>query len=95
LDEILFVVHAPCCSPGAILALGSDIAGPGGSEGNELEPSLVLATSFSLWLEHLEQMGWIEYGLVPGALAELPRSQEQALRLYYKTLNPQITWGPT
>jgi hypothetical protein len=52
-----------------------------------------LASSFSEWLGHLERAAWIEYGLVPGSLAELPTSEQYEHRQYYKALNPGISWG--
>jgi hypothetical protein len=91
LDEIVYVLDAPCCSAGAILTIGVDVAGPGGHGPATLEPSLVLATSFTEWLRHLESTGWVEYGLVPGGIAEL--SEHQAVRRYYHALNPGISWG--
>jgi hypothetical protein len=65
-DEIAYVLRSPCCPAGAILTIGVDVAGPGGTGGALLEPSLVLAGSFTEWVRHLEMMGWVEYGLVPG-----------------------------
>jgi hypothetical protein len=92
-DEIVYVLDAPICPAGSILTFGVDIAGPGGRGPASLEPSLVLASSFAEWLSHLEQTGWVEYGLVPGGLAELSKAEQQKHRSYYHTLNPGISWG--
>jgi hypothetical protein len=90
-DEIVYVLNAPCCQPGAILTLGIDVGGPGGSGPAALEGSLVLAADFSEWLQHMERMGWEEYGLA--GLDQLSPQQQTELRRYYKQLNPHITWG--
>ena len=92
-DEIVYVLDAPCCSLGAILTLGVDVAGPGGCGPAPLEPSLVLAATFQEWIENLKRSGWIEYGLVPGGISDLPEPMQRELRGYYQTLNPQIKWG--
>ena len=92
-DEIVYVLDAPSCPRGAILTLGVDVAGPGGAGPAALEPSLVLAASFPEWLRHLERMGWVEYGLVPGCIGELPAQEQTKLRRYYRALNPQMAWG--
>ena len=94
-DEIVYVLDAPCCSLGAILSLGVDVAGPGGCGPAPLESSLVLAVTFPEWLRHLERMGWVEYGLVPGGILELPEPTQHELRRYYLSLNPGIAWGGT
>jgi hypothetical protein len=91
-DEIVYVINAPCCSAGSILTLGVDLSGPGGSGPDVLEPSVVLASSFDEWLRHLEECRWVEYGLVPGGLAELPQAEQDRLRQYYLVLNPEISW---
>jgi hypothetical protein len=92
-DEIVYVLHSPCCSLGAILTLGVDVSGPGGSGSAPLEPSLVLAATFQEWLRNLERMNWVEYGLVPGSIADLPESQHSDVRRYYHKLNPGSKWG--
>ena len=92
-DEIVYVLAAPSCPTGAILTLGVDVAGPGGSGPAALESSLVLAPSFDAWRHHLQQTSGVEYGLAPGALADLPEAQQCELRQYYKSLNPGITWA--
>lgn len=91
-DEILYVIDSPCCPPGAVLTIGLDVSGPGGNGPASLEPSLVLAATFPEWIGHLKASGWIEYGLVPGGLAELPAAEQQELRQYYQALNPGIGW---
>ncbi|MFL5338668.1 MAG: hypothetical protein ACJ8F7_00755 [Gemmataceae bacterium] len=93
-DEVVYVLNAPVCPAGSILTIGVDVAGPGGSGSDTLEPSLVLASSFAEWLKRLEACGWIEYGLGPGDLAKLPAAEEQQHRRYYQALNPGISWGP-
>jgi hypothetical protein len=92
-DEILYVLDAPSCPTGSILTIGVDVAGPGGSGSASLEPSLVLASSFTEWLRHLAHSGWVEYGLVPGGLAELAEADQEEHRRYYHALNPGISWG--
>src|SRR5260370_6520885 len=76
-DEIVYVVSAPVCSSGSIMVFGPDISGPGGIGKATIEPSLVLATSFSRWLPHIERWCWTEYGIVPGDIDER-QSEEQA-----------------
>lgn len=93
-DEIMYVLNAPVCPAGSILAIGVDVSGPGGSGSATLEPSLVLASSFEEWLKRLEACGWIEFGLGPGDLAKLPPAEERQHRRYYQALNPGIAWGP-
>ena len=94
-DEIVYVLKAPVCTPGAVLTIGVDVAGPGGSGLAAIEACLVLAVTFPEWLRHLERMGWVEYGLVPGGILELPEPTQHELRRYYFSLNPGITWGET
>jgi hypothetical protein len=88
-DEIVYVLDAPSCPAGSILALGRDLAGPGGRGPFSLESSLVLATSFPGWLAHLERWGWVEYA-VAGWEAP-PEPQEVAQ--YYLALNPSMNVG--
>lgn len=68
---------------GSILALGVDIAGPGGSGPAALECSLVLASNFEQWLKRLESCDWTEYGLVPGELSNLSEPERIAHRLQF------------
>jgi hypothetical protein len=92
-DEIVYVIEAPVCPLGTILTIGVDIAGPGGNGSAALEPSLVLAKSYPEWLRHLEENSWIEYGLAPGGIMELPISRQRSLLKYYQSLNPGIRWS--
>lgn len=92
-DEIMYVLDAPSCPAGSILTIGMNIAGPGGSGEAALEPSLVLASSFTEWLRHGEACGWVEYGLIPGELTELPDDEQRSHRRYYQALNPGMSWG--
>jgi hypothetical protein len=94
-EEIVYVLSAPSCSRGSILALGPDYAHLGGSGPNALEGSLVLASSFGEWLAHMERMSWEEYGLTPGGIADLTPEQRAEVRQYYERLNPLIEWGST
>jgi hypothetical protein len=89
-DEIVYVLNAPVCQAGSILTISVDVAGPGGYGSATLEPSLVLASSFTEWLKRLEACGWTEYGLGPGDLAKLPAAEERQQRRYYQTLNPGL-----
>ncbi len=91
-DEIIYVASAPVCPPGSILTTGPDISGPGGTGRHTLEYSLVLASSFDLWIAHLSKSKWIEYGIVPGGVNDLPVAKQQAMTAYYKALNPGINW---
>jgi hypothetical protein len=93
-DRIYWVRRAPCCRAGSILTLGVDVAGPGGQGDHVLEPSLVLASSFDMWLAHLARHEWFEYGLAPGAIWDLPDADQSELRAYYTSLNPGIQWIP-
>lgn len=92
-DEILYVINCPCCAAGAILAIGTDIYGPGGTGTAPFECSLVLASNFDAWIKHLRSMSWMEYGLVPGSVDRFAASKQQRLRSYYQMLNPAIPWG--
>lgn len=92
-DEILYVQKAPSCGAGAILALGMDMAGPGGIGPYALEPSLVLGASFDSWLANLEMNKWVEYGFVPGSISELSKQRQNQVRQYYKALNPETRWS--
>jgi len=94
LDRIFWVRKAPCCPEGSIFALGPDVAGPGGAGEYAMEPSLVLASSFDEWLTRLARYDWIEYGLGPGAIWDLPEAEQTELRAYYRSLNPGIEWEP-
>jgi hypothetical protein len=88
-DEIVYVLDAPSCPPGSILALGRDLAGPGGVGPFSLGSSLVLAASFPEWLAHLERWGWVGYAV---AGWEAP-TDRQAVKQYYLALNPDMNVG--
>jgi hypothetical protein len=85
-DEILYILNAPSCQAGSVLAIGRDLAGPGGHGPFRLESSLVLAQSFTEWLVHLERWGWVEYAV---AGWEAP-SDPQEIARYYRALNPYM-----
>jgi hypothetical protein len=91
-DEIIYVLQAPVCAAGSILALGPDVAGPGGKGPLAIEPSLVLAPNFAEWIKNLERAEGHEYGLTPGSIRELPKLQKDRLLHYYKGLNPGLRW---
>jgi hypothetical protein len=93
LDEIILVLNAPVCSSGSIITLGPDVAGPGGDGAHTLEYSLVLANDFDSWLDRLEQDQWIEYGLGPAGIADLPRPRAMVLKQHFHRLNPRISWA--
>jgi hypothetical protein len=79
----------PSCPPGSVLAIGRDLAGPGGDGPFRMESTLVLAASFPEWLTHLERWGWVECAL--GGVEHVSVSQEQEVFRYYLALNPNIT----
>lgn len=85
-DEILCVLAAPSCPPGAVLAVGYDLGGPGGDGPFRLEGSLVLAASFPAWLSHLEQWGWVEYAVAGWD----PPPEPGEIQHYYRALNPGL-----
>jgi len=87
-DEILYVLNAPSCPLGSVLAIGRDLAGPGGDGPFRMESTLVLAASFPEWLTHLERWGWVEHAL--GAFERSSESQQEVFQ-YYLALNPNIT----
>jgi len=88
-DEIVYVLDAPSCPRGSILAIGRDLAGPGGVGPFRLEGSLVLAESFAGWLAHLERWGWVEYAV---ACWDAPPDQQE-IEQYYLALNPGLNVG--
>ena len=79
-EEFFCVVSAPVCQPGSILMIGVDVPGPGGT-GPTLEPSLVLASSFTEWLNRLKKDAWLELHNGPGD------------ETFYRMLNPEIMWS--
>ena len=94
-DDIVYVINCPRCPAGAIMTLGMDIMGPAGNGPFPFECSLVLASSFSEWLQRLAAMQWLDYGLGPGELLQLPQPQQDEYYAYYKGLNPGIDWYQT
>ena len=91
-ERIVSVIDAPCCQPGAILALGGELNwGPGGTGPFASECTLVLGSSFSEWLHHLEEEEWWEYTIGYG-IPDLSLDHQRRLRAYYLTLNPHIEW---
>jgi hypothetical protein len=90
-EEIVYVLDAPCCPTGSILALGGCAPGPGGTGPYCLEASLVLALSLQGWLAHLKRWDWVAY-VVAGA-GDLPRPQQDELTRYYLVLNPSMNVG--
>ena len=92
-DEIVYVTKAPSCAPGSIMVLGGDVSGPGGTGPLACDLTLVLAASFTKWLAHLKRWDWIDYGVIPGGIKDLPAADRDELHKYYLGLNPQITWA--
>src|SRR5262245_3480845 len=90
-DQILYVLHAPSCPRGSVLAIGIDLAGPGGEGPFILEGTLVLAKSFPEWLAHLEQWGWVEYAVAGWD----PPPESLEIERYYRALNPGLNVGGT
>jgi hypothetical protein len=88
-DQILYILTAPSCPPGSVLAIGRDLAGPGGDGPFRMESTLVLAESFPGWLAHLERWGWVEYAV---AGWEAPPDPQEINR-YYLALNPGLNVG--
>lgn len=89
-DEIVYVVDAPSCKRGAIFATGPDIMGPGGEGPLAYDGSMVLAPSLKEWLKRLERFGWMDFGLCPGEIDELPEEEQDEVRRYYQALNPKM-----
>jgi hypothetical protein len=85
-DDIVYVLEAPSCPPGSILAIGRDLCGPGGDGPFRLESSLVLAATFPAWLAHLERWGWVEYAVAGWE----PPPEPQEIDQYYRALNPGL-----
>jgi hypothetical protein len=92
-DEIVWVLSAPSASAGSIMAFGPDVAGPGGTGQEAIEPSLVLAEDVHSWMSRLARDQWTEYGIVPGGIKELPAERQIELLAHFRRFNPRITWG--
>lgn len=91
-ERIVYVVDAPCCQPGAILAIGGQLDwGPGGTGPRSANACLVLGANLSEWLRHLEEEDWWEYAIGFG-IPSLPVEHQRELRAYYLALNPNIEW---
>jgi hypothetical protein len=91
LDRIMYVLTAPSCSTGSILAIGTNLCGPGGDGPYALESTLVLAASFPRWLAHLERWGWVEPAITGGG--EFSEQEQKEISGYYLALNPQLEFG--
>lgn len=76
-EEIVYVLAAPVCPPGSILAVGGSQDAP-----------LVLAVSLARWLSHLERWGWAEPAIAPAW--ELSDQEWTEVRRYYLSLNPEL-----
>jgi hypothetical protein len=92
-EEVILISSSPVCPAGSILTLGVDVTGPGGEGPNTLEGSLVLATDFQTWLQRLRQDDWVDYGLGPGGIKNLPPDRAAALKQHFRRLNSKITWA--
>ena len=93
-EWIVYVLDAPSCPPGSVLAVGTYLVGVGaGGEGSDaLDGTLVLAASFPGWLAHLEMWGWAE-PIIAG-MGNLPADQHREACRYYLALNPGMDVGP-
>lgn len=89
--EIVYVLSAPNCPPGAILAIGGDLDWEGGTGPYTTGNCLVLGATFFDWLRHLEEFNWWEYGVGYG-IPDLPVERRRQLRSYYLALNPHLDW---
>jgi hypothetical protein len=85
-EEIVYILDAPSCPPGSILAMGGNLFAVGGDGPYVLDASLVLAATFPGWLAHLECWGWAEPAIAPAW--ELKEQEWQELNHYYLPLNP-------
>lgn len=92
-DHICYVKSAPSAPAGSVMSFGFDVAGPGGTGDEALVNSLLLSEDFDHWIVRLERDQWIEYGLVPGGIDDLPAARKSELGAHFRRLNPRITWG--
>jgi hypothetical protein len=90
-EEIVYVLKAPSCQPGSILAIGGLAPGPGGKSAVALDSSLVLAENFPQWLAHLERWGWVEPSVI--GINDLSRAEQEEICRYYLALNPSMNLG--
>jgi hypothetical protein len=91
-EKIVYVLDAPSCPPGSILAIGTHLVGCEGGDGPfKVDGSLVLAATFQGWLTHLERWGWVEP--VIASAWELTEQEQQEMRCYYLALNPGLNVG--
>lgn len=88
--EITYVVNAPSCQPGSVFAIGTAMNTTGGSGAFAHDGSVVLAGSFTEWLDLLERFGWDDFGLYPDELDELSESDRIEVCQYLRSLNPLI-----
>jgi hypothetical protein len=88
-EEIVYVLDAPSCPPGSVLAVGTNLVGCEGGDGPfKLDGSLVLAPTFPAWLDHLKRWGWEEP--VIAGMGGRPKAEYQELCRYYLALNPSL-----
>jgi hypothetical protein len=90
-DDIFYAASSPARLDGGIYLIGPDVGGPQGSD-VQADNVLCVASSFASWLEHLRTNDWIEYGVVPGEMSNLPKAKQAELRRYYAALNPKLDW---
>ncbi len=88
-EKIVYVLDAPSCPAGSIVAIGGLAPGPGGKGPAAMARSLVLATSFRDWLAYLERWEWVDYAI--DGCGDLPEEQQQELERYLLALNPDMT----
>lgn len=87
-EELAYVLHAPVCTPGSIVAIGGSLLSLGGQGPYVLEGTLVLAASFMDWLVHLERWGWAEPAIA--SAWNLTEEEWQEIYRYYLSLNPAM-----
>ena len=89
-EEYLYVLESGVFKKGSILAMGISVIGPGGTGRYIIEPSLLLAKSFSEWLSSLERCNWIEVGLhsgeVNGKAAQMRMNDLKAMNPHWNEL---------
>lgn len=92
--KILYVLTAPTCPAGSILAIGTYLVGWAREDGDPdaIDGAVVVAPSFPAWLAHLERWEWDEPVCV--GVGGYPRPEWEELRRYYLAFNPNMDWGP-